>query len=109
MAAVGVAHGAADAEPALGEIETVAHVAADAVVGPPLDEVGGHPALHDKILNEMTDFVVDQGRAHRGLVAETFAQAARGVVFAAALPCREVARGADAAFARVQAQHDFTQ
>ena len=58
--------------------------------GAPLDEVRVHAALHDEILDEMADFVVHERGADGGFVAETFAQAARGVVFAAAFPRGEL-------------------
>ena len=41
--------------------------------------------------------------------AEALAQPARDVVFAAALPDLELARGADAALAGVEAEHDFAE
>src|SRR5271154_5307718 len=100
---------AADAEAAFGEIQTVAHAAADAVVFAPLDEVRVHAALHDEILDEMADLVVHERGADGGFVAETFAQAARGVVFATAFPRGEMPRGADASFAGVEPQHDFAE
>jgi hypothetical protein len=58
VATVRIADSAANAEAALGEVQAVAHGAADAVIGTPLDEVGGDAALHDEILDEMADLVV---------------------------------------------------
>lgn len=84
-------------------------VRADAVVLAPLDEVGGDAALHDEVLDEVSDFVVDERGDDGGFVAEAFAEAAGGVVFAAAFPSLELAGGADAAFARVEAEHDFAE
>ena len=109
VAAVRVADRAADAEAALGEVESVSNRAADAVVVAPLDEVGGHAALHDEILDQMADLVVHERGDHGGLVAEAFPQAARGVVFAAAFPDLEVAGGADPAFTGIETEHDFAQ
>ena len=43
------------------------------------------------------------------LQAEAFAQAAGDVVFAAAFPGLELAGGADAAFAGIEAEHDFAE
>jgi hypothetical protein len=57
----------------------------------------------------VADLVVDEGGDHGGLVAEAFAQAARGVVFAAAFPDGELAGGADAALAGIEAEHDFAE
>ena len=57
----------------------------------------------------MTDLVVDKGGANSGAQAEAFAQAARGVVFPAALPSRKMAGGAHAALAGIEAEHDFTK
>jgi hypothetical protein len=53
-------------------------------------------ALHDEVLDEESDLVVDECSAHCGLQAEALSQAARGVVYAAAFPRGEAARGADA-------------
>jgi len=44
-----------------------------------------------------------------GFQAEAFAQAAGGVVLAAAFPDLEVAGGADAALAGIEAEHDFAE
>jgi len=65
--------------------------------------------LHDEILDEMADLVVHERGGDGGLVTETFAEAARRVVFAAAFPRLEFARGADAALAGVQPQHDLAK
>ncbi len=89
----GIADRAADAKAAFGEIQTVADGAADAVVFAPFDEVRVHAALHDEVLDQMADFVVHKRGDHGGFVAETFVQAARSVVFAAAfhaVKCRAV-------------------
>jgi hypothetical protein len=50
-------------------------------------------ALHDEVLDEVSDLVVDECSAHCGLQAEALSQPARGVVFAAAFPRGEAARG----------------
>ena len=46
-----VADCAAHSESTLGEVEPVAHGAADAVVIPPLDEIRGNTALHDEVFD----------------------------------------------------------
>ena len=109
VAAIRIADRAPDAEPAFGEIEAVADRAADAVVLAPLDEVGGHAALHDEILDEMPHLVVHKCRANRRLVPETLAQPARGVVLAAALPRCEMPRRAHASLAGVQTKHHLAK
>ena len=77
VAAVGHAHGAADAEAALGEVEAVADGAADAVVGPPLDEVGVHAALQDEVFDQVADLVVGEGGDDGGLAGRS-SSAGRG-------------------------------
>lgn len=57
----------------------------------------------------MADFVVHEGGDHCGLVAETFAETAGGVVFAAAFPDLEVACGADPAFTGIETEHHLAQ
>jgi len=109
VAAVRVADRAADTEAAFGEIQTISHIAADAVVPAPLDEVGGNAALHDEVLDEVAHFIIDECGDHGGLVAEAFAETARRVVFAAAFPDGEVAGGADPAFTGIEAEHHFAK
>ena len=109
MAAVGDADRAADAEAALGEVQAVADRAADAVVRHPADERGVDAALQDEVLDEPADLVVGERGDDGGAQAEAAAQAAGDVVLAAALPDLEGAGGADAALARVEAQHHLAE
>ncbi len=109
VAAVGAADGRAHAEAALGEVEAVADLAADAVVGNPLDEGGIDAALQDKVFDQAANGVVGQSGGDGGAQAKAAAQAAGHVVFAAALPDLEVARGVDAALAGIEAEHDLAQ
>src|SRR5690606_32692933 len=81
VATVWNADGAADAKAAFGEIEAVANRATDAVILTPEDEVGGNATLHDEVLDEVADFVVDEGRDHGRLQVEALPQAAGRVVF----------------------------
>ena len=57
-------------------------------------------ALVDEVLHEAAHRVVDEGRDHRRVQAEAALEAAGDVVFAAAFPDLERARGVDAALAR---------
>ena len=109
VSTVGIADGTTNAESSLGEVQAVSNRAADAVVLAPFDELGVHPTLHDEILDEVSDFIVHKSRADSRAEAEAFAQTARSVVFAATFPCGELTRRADAAFAGVEAQHDFAE
>ena len=109
VAAVGNSHRAAHAKSALGEIKPVARDAPDAVERRPLDELGADAALQNKILQQPPHVVVGKRRGDCGFQAEAPAQAARHIVFAAALPDFELARGADAALARIEAKHDFAE
>ena len=103
------ADSATDTETTLGEIETIANRAADAVVFAPFDEVGIHSTLHDEVFDETTHFIVYEGGSDRGAVAETFTESASDVVFAAAFPDFEFTSGADAAFTGVEAEHNFAE
>jgi len=109
VAAIRYADRAAESEAALGEIQAVADGASAAVVLAPPDEIRGDAALHHEILDEVAHLVVDEGRAHRGSQTETFPEPARGVVFAAAFPNREMPGGAHPALARVEPEHDFAE
>ena len=57
----------------------------------------------------MADLVVDEGGDDGGFQAEAFAEAAGGVVLAAALPDLELAGGADASLAGIEAEHDLAE
>jgi hypothetical protein len=109
IAAVGVADGSTDAKATLSEIQAIANRPADAVIAPPLDEIGGDTALHDEIFDQMANFVVHQRRADGGFVTKAFAQPARGIVLTATFPGGELAGGADATLTGVEAEHDFSQ
>src|SRR5207249_3971176 len=76
VAAVRNAHRAPHAEPALREIQSVAHRAPDAVIRDPLNELGVHAALQNQILEQAAYFVLGKGSAQRGLEAEATPQAA---------------------------------
>lgn len=109
MSAVRHADRTAHAETALGEIEPVADRSADAVVLAPPDERGFDPALHDEVLDEMPDLIIDQCGADSRAQPEAFAQTARGIVFSAAFPSRELTRRAHPSLAWIEAQHDFAE
>ncbi len=110
VAAVDCSFCSADAEAALGEVEAVSDVLAEAIeVGAPLDEVGIDAALHDEVFDEVADFVFGEGGDDGGFEAEAFAEATGDVVFAAAFPGAELAGGADAAFTGIEAEHDFAE
>ena len=65
--------------------------------------------MHDEILDQVADFIVNKCSADSGFQAEAFAEATGDVVLAAAFPCLEPACCANAPFARVKPQHDFAE
>ena len=109
VAAIGAAGGGAHAEAALSKVEAVADGAADAIVRNPADERGIDAALKNEVFNEAADGVIGERGGDGGAQAEAAAQAASNVVFAAALPQLKLARGVDAAFAGIEAKHDFAE
>jgi len=109
VAAVGTAGGGADAETALGEVEAVADVAADAVVLDPLEQREVDTALEHEVFDEAADGVVGERGGDGGAQAEAATEAAGDVVFAAALPDLELAGGVDAGVAGIEAEHDFAE
>ena len=108
MAAVGAAERRADAEAALGEVEAVAHGAADAVVLHPPDALVD-AALEHQVFDQAAHRVVGERRHDRGGQAEAAPQPARDVVLAAAFPHLERAGGVDAAVAGIEAQHHLAE
>ena len=109
IAPVGGAFGSPDAIAAFREIESVTGSPAYAVVRDPLDEPRIDAALHDEVLHQMADFIVDKRGDHRSIQPETFSQSARHVIFAAAFPDLELTCGTNPAAPGIQAQHDFSQ
>jgi hypothetical protein len=99
----------ADPEAALDEVEAVARLAADAVVGDPAQVRLIDAALVDQVLDQAADRVVDQRGDDRGVQAEAALEPARHVVFTAPLPDPELPRGRDAHVAGIQAQHDLAE
>jgi hypothetical protein len=99
QATVRTADGSANAEAALGEVESVANLSSYAVIRDPSEQGSVNAALQDEVFDEAADGVVGQRGRNGGAQAKAAAQAASYVVFAAALPDLEVARGVDAVFA----------
>jgi hypothetical protein len=93
----------------LGEVEAVAHGAADAVVLGPLEMGQVDAALKHQVLDEAAHGVVHESGDDRGPEAEAAPQAAGHVVLAAAFPDLEAARGVDAALAGIEAEHHLAQ
>ena len=109
VAAIRNPHGTPHPETSFREIEPHSGGSTNPVKRRPLNETGIDAALQDEILRQAPDIIVGECRAHRRAQAKTAAQPARHIVLPAALPDPELARAANPAFTRVQAQHDFAQ
>ena len=109
VAAIGHADGATNAEAALGEVEAVAHRAADAVGGDPADEARVDASLEHEVLEQPADVVVGERGHDTRALTEAAAEPARDVVLASALPRPEPAGGANAPLARIEAEHDLAE
>ena len=100
---------ATDTKAALRKVDAITHIAANAVIFAPLDEVGRDSALHDEVFNQIADLVVDKCGHHAGIVTETLSEPARGIVFSAALPRFERTSRADTTFTRIETEHDLAE
>src|SRR5215467_14273423 len=109
VGAIGAAQSGANSKTALGEIQSVAHGSSNAVVLYPPNQRLIDAALIHQILNQPADGVVGKSGDDRGLHPEAALEAARDVVFTAALVNLKMARGGDAAVAGVKAQHHLSQ
>ena len=109
MAAIRAAERGADAEALLGEVETDARVAAEAVELAPDDLRGVDAALHHEVFDQPAEIVDRQRGDGGGAFAPALAHGARDVVFAAAFPHLEAARIAHAAEARIESQHHLAE
>ena len=88
MPTIGAADGAAHPEAPLGEVEAVAHLPPDAVVGHPVELRPLDAALVDQVVDQPADGVVGERRHDRRPHPEAALQAAGDVVLAASLPRR---------------------
>src|SRR5262245_18220418 len=109
VAAVGAASRRTYTEAAFGEIQSVAHAAADAVILHPFDVVEIDSALQHQVFDQTPHRIVGQGRHYSGLHPKRTPQAARDVVLAAAFPGSKMPRRADAHVAWIEAKHHFAQ
>src|SRR5256885_15117840 len=109
MAAVRTTQGGADAEALFGEVEADPGIAAQTVEIAPDDVRGIDAALADEILHKPAQIVPRQGGDHAGALAPAFAHGAGDIVFAAAFPHLELAGGAHAAEAGIEAQHQLAE
>ena len=109
VASVRAAHAAAQPEPPLGEVQAIAHGAADAVVGNPAHVGLVDAALVHQVLHQGAHGVLGQSGDDGGVEAEAPLEPASDVVLTAPLPCAEGPRGGDALLARIEAQHDLPQ
>src|SRR5581483_7568171 len=106
---VGAPDGAAYTEPPLGEVEPVANLAANAVVGPPEEVCALDASLQHQVLDQPADRVVGERGDDARAQTEATAQPARDVVLAAAFPRAKRARGVDPRLARVEPEHHLAQ
>jgi hypothetical protein len=109
VTAIRAAKGAANAESALGEVETISRDAADAVVGDPADIRLVDPTLVDEILDEPADRVVGERGDDGRFQPEATPEPAGHVVLAAPLPNFEASRRRNPRVARVEAKHHFAE
>jgi hypothetical protein len=65
--------------------------------------------LQNEIFEQPADVIVGEGGANGGFESETAAETACDVVFAAALPNFEFARGPNATFAGIEPQHNLAE
>ena len=106
---IGSANRSTHPETALGEVQPVAHAAADSVIGNPFDELGIDASLQNKILEQPAHVVVCKSGANGGLQPEAAPQSAGDIVFAAAFPDFELARRAHTPLAWIEPEHDFPE
>ena len=109
VAAVVATCGGSEAESALGEVEAVADGATYTVEGNPAQERRVDSTLEDAVFHQAADGVVGERRGDGRAQAEAAAKAAGDIVFTTAFPQGEVTCTVDAAFAWVEAQHDFAE
>src|SRR5260221_13493681 len=107
--AIGNSHRATRSKAAFGKVQTVSHLAANAVKIDPPDEFRINAPLQYEILKQTSDIIVGKRSADRGSESEASAQSSRHVILATALPDFEFARRTDAPFTRIKPQHDLAE
>src|ERR1700719_907609 len=86
MPAVGATDCGANAEATLGEIQPVAHGAADPVIWRPADILLADATLQHEVFHKSPDGIVGERRDNGGITTEAALESAGYVVFAAAFP-----------------------
>ena len=109
VAAVGTSQRRARAESALGEVQPVAHRAADSVEWHPAYQRLVDAALVDQVLDQPPDRVIGESGDDRRIETEAALEAARDVIFAAALVNVETAGRGHPLVAGIEAQHHLAQ
>ena len=108
MAAVRAAQGCAHTEPALDKVEAVADGATDAIIRNPTYNLV-YAALIHQIFDKTADRIIRERSNVRSFEVEATLQAARNVIFAAALEDFEMTRSRDTMVAGIETQHDFAE
>ena len=109
MAAIGTPERRANAEALLGEVESDASVATDAIELTPDDVRQVDATLHDQVFHQPAEIIDRQRSNDRRALAPALAHRARYVVFATAFPHLEAAGIAHAAESRIEPQHHFAE
>src|SRR6185312_485118 len=109
MAAIGASNRSAHSKSTLGEVDSVANGASDAVIGNPLHMRLIDAALINQVLHQAAHWIIGESRHHGGVEPEAALQAASDVVFAPAFPHTKAARGSDARIPGIEPEHHFSQ
>ena len=73
------------------------------------DEMYADAALHDEILDKTPDRIVRKRRNHTRTLAETSAEAARHIIFAAAFPCGKRPCGMNSSRTGIESEHYLSE
>src|SRR5262249_297300 len=102
-------YGGTHTESALSKVQAVANLTADAVIVHPADMTLIDSALVDKVLDEPANRIISERCDNGGAHTEAALQTAGNVILAAAFPDAKLARGGNAAVARIEPQHHFAE
>ena len=108
MTAIGASERGAHPKTAFDEVQSVAHGAADAVIGNPVNDLV-HAALVHQVLDQPACGIVGEGGDVGSLETEAPLKPARDVIFASAFENLKLTRRCNAVIARIEAQHDLAE
>ena len=109
MTTIGASERRAHAESAFCEVQSIAHLATDAIEFHPANVRLVYAALVDQVLHQTSHGIICQGRNHGSFEPEAAFQSARDVILAATFPDAKLASSMNSIVSGIEPQHHLTE